>query len=380
MLAEWKSIVDSAAQTLIELHNIPSYEFLMGASGSPKVRLTGVTEARVGPAMQALEKSLRDFGLLSDTIQRAVGMRQQISRFPGWSSEQKIQEIERLLMNPSIANGNGSAKPANQGGLISPRQLLAQMNDGFRVARDSLQEVDRIWKQLDAKLASAAAFLRENQVEPAVEALRKQVDGLRSRVINDPIGADIDFDRDVQPVLTRVRTAMESLVKQRANVRENLQRGRDLLRRLVEIRHEAEESFAECKEKITAHTPPTPPLPPDRIAALYEWLTRLEAKLAEGQVDPVCVGLENWMGHVTELITVEERACLENRTPLELRRELRGRLTALRAKAHARGFSEDQKMTQIAERANLLLHSRPTPMKEVSGLVTLYESRLNGRG
>ncbi len=384
LLAEWKSIMDTAAQNLVELHNLPSYEILIGASGSPKLKLAGVTERHMAPAMTAIEQLLDQFGLLSDTIQRANGLRSHFSRFPGWDrfsgSDAKVREIHSLLTQASIAlpNPKGSFTAAPDGA-ITPRQLLAQMNESFRIAQSSLLEVDRIWKQLDGKLADAALFLNVHSAEASVDPLRRQVEALRARVITDPMGANADFDRDIQPVLDRTRSAVETLVQQRANVTQNLERGRELLRSLVDLRQEAQRSYTECKEKITAHAPPTPPLPVDRIAALYDWLMRLEAKLAEGHVDPVCIGLENWTGHVTELIAVEQRACAENRAPVELRRELRGRLSALKAKASARGLGEDAALSQLAARLDTLLHARPTPMREVTDLVSRYEARLNGR-
>lgn len=373
LLAEWKSIMDTAARNLVELHNLPSYEILVGSSGgSPRLKLAGATEAHLGPAIFAAEAFLREFGLLSDAIQRAVEQRQQITRMDRFGGlDQKITAIERILTKPSIP------MPGNT--LIAPRQLLAQMNQAFRIAHDSLFEVDRIWKQLDAKLAHAAEFLKAHTDEPSIHPLRQQVDLLRARVITDPIGANEEFDRDIQPLLAQTEQAMATLLSQRANIRQDVANGREQLRKLAELRQQADVLHAECKEKITGHTLPTPPLPWDRITALADWLTRLEGKLAEGLIDPVCVGFAHWTSHVNELIAVEERACHENLAPLELRRELRGRLSALKAKASARGLSEDPRLTELAQKATSLLHVRPTSLKDAVTLVSQFESSLNRR-
>jgi hypothetical protein len=64
---------------------------------------------------------------------------------------------------------------------------------------------------------------------------------------------------------------------------------------------------------------------------------------------------------------------------LDLRRELRGRLSALKAKALARGVAEDSKLVPLAQKAAELLHARPTPIEEAAWLVSQYEARLNGR-
>ncbi len=368
LLAEWKAIMDTAARDLLELHNLPSYEMLIG--GSPRLKLAGVTEAHLGPAILAAEAFMREFGLLSDTVQRANELRQQITRFDRLA-DQKVSAIERLLIQPSISLPNNAA--------ITPRQLLGQMTHSFHTAHDALFEVDRIWKLLDEKLAAAASFLHAHPDEPSTTQLRQQTGALRARVLTDPMGANRDFDREIQPLLSATQLTVETLVQQRANIHLDLQRGRELLQHLVDLRQEAEELCTECKAKISAHALPTPPLPWDRITALADWLTRLESKLSEGVLDPVCVGLAHWTSHVTELIAVEERACHENLAPLQLRRELRGRLSALRAKASARGLAEDPRLTDIGQRASSMLHVRPTPLRDAVHLVSQFESTLNGR-
>ena len=372
LLAEWKTIMDTAARNLVELHNLSIYELLFGSTGSPKLKLAGTTEEYLGPAIFAAGEFLREFGILSDTVQRAVELRAQISRFDRFAGlDQKLAEIERILIQRSVGISAGES--------ITPRQLLAQMNLAFRTAYDSLAEVDRVWQQLDAKLAHASGFLNTHAGEPYLGPLRQQIEALRARVIADPLGANADFDREIQPLLTRSQTALEEMIRRRSTVHQDMNAARALLQKLIELRQAAELGYAEYKLKITSHATPTPALPWDRITALAEWLTRLETKLAEGQIDPVCLGLDHWTGHITELIAVEERTCRENQVPLNLRRELRGRLSALKAKACARGVSEDARLSDLAERANALLHARPTPLNDAVALVSQYESRLNGR-
>ena len=168
---------------------------------------------------------------------------------------------------------------------------MTQMKARFDFAESALLQIDRAWKQLDAKLADAAAFLNAHGSELATGNLRQRTDALRTRVIADPFGSNAEFDRDIQPELNRVRHAVETLVSQRANVQRNLERARGMLRQLTDIRIRAAESYMECRQKITGFAAATPPLPAERIKAIAGWLARLETRLAEGTVDPVCVGL-----------------------------------------------------------------------------------------
>lgn len=372
LLSEWKAHIDTAALNVVELHNLPSYELFVASVGSPQAKLSGATEVHLGPAIFSAEEFVREFGYLSDTIQRAVALRDQFTmrhRFTGL--DQKIDEIERILLGPSIAIPSG--------GSITPRQLLAQMNLAYRTAYDSLAEVDRVWQRLDQKLADVARFLQAHSSEPYLAPLRRDVEKLRARVISDPLGASADFDREIQPLFDKNRAAMEALVRQRASVRQDMLSAHELLAQLEEARTVAEVIYSEYKLTISGEAPPTPALPRERLAELAGWLGRLEAKLSEGQLDAVCIGLANWTAHVTELIAVEERTCRENQAPLAMRRELRGRLSALKAKASARGLAEDPQLCALAQRARTLLHVRPTPLHDAAALVAQFASRLNGQ-
>ena len=123
-----------------------------------------------------------------------------------------------------------------------------------------------------------------------------------------------------------------------------------------------------------------PSLTDVELDALSQWLTRLETKLAPGLVNPVIVGLDNWMKKAQEYMVSEQRAYTANSTLLDSRRELRGRLDALKAKALAKGLIEDAKLSDLAEQAKQLLYTRPTALDKAAELVSQYEKRLNGMG
>ncbi len=74
------------------------------------------------------------------------------------------------------------------------------------------------------------------------------------------------------------------------------------------------------------------PLAEVQIDALRQWLTRLETKLAEGLVNPVMVGLDNWTIKIREYITLEKRGYTANSAPLETRREFADALMLFKPK------------------------------------------------
>jgi hypothetical protein len=206
---------------------------------------------------------------------------------------------------------------------------------------------------------------------------RQKIGALRTSIESDPLGVSGDFDREIKPLIVQVKTTLEQLVKQKNQIRDNLEIAPELLKRLVELNRQATEAFAESKEKVVDHSTLQTPLEQEKIDALRQWLTRLETKFAEGLLNPVRVGLENWTAKVKEYIAGEERAYTANQAPLQTRQELRGRLDALQVKALARGLAEDATLTELAKESKQLLYTRPTPLDKAAELVSQYEKRLN---
>jgi hypothetical protein len=269
---------------------------------------------------------------------------------------------------------------APTGPSVTLQQLLDVMNSAFVAGRDGLLEIDASWKRLNAKLGPAVAFLNANRAETAagVPEVRQMVETLRPRALADPLGADADFDRQIAPVLAQVRAEIEKLIERRKNLRDNIAYARKLLQRLGALREQSELFSSECAQKISGRRgPPAAAVPRERVAALANRLAGIES--SGGGIDAVCEEVEVCIGAIANFVAAEERAIAQNRAPLDLRRELRGRLSALKAKAVGRGVSEDPALVELAQRADDLLHARPTPIDEAAGLVGQYELRLNGR-
>jgi hypothetical protein len=354
-LTAWKARVETAAHGLVDLRAMPTWEMLTGGHDGRKVELSGVTAERIGPSITALEQVWQDFGALSSALDRAMALRKQMPRFSG--IPQRIQEIEALLSG------------------LDP--LLGRMNKAFIGGRDGLLEIDTAWKTLDAKMSVVMAFLdaRRGETAASVPELRRAIEVLRPRVMSDPLGVAAEFEKRIDAAFARIRADIEKLEYLRKNYRPELARTRELLAVLGSLREQNDRVFAEYREKIAGWRAPEFPLPPQRIGDLSAQLTRLEKSGGDG----ACLELEMCGNEIRHLIAEEERTLNQNRAPLDFRRELRGRLAALKAKAHARGSAEDPTLVRLAQRANDLLYGRPTPIEEASGLVSQYEARLNGR-
>ena len=372
LLSTWKSRSETAAAGLFELRAMPSYEILTGGHDGKRLDLTGLSQRRTAPSIAALEQAWRDYGVLSNTIQAAIALRQQLPRFS--LSQQKLRDIELLLTGPS-------AIIADNGAALTLPQLFDRMNQAFNSGRAGFLEVNIAWKKLDDKMNKVVTFLRTRQTETAAHLpeLRRMVEALRPKVISDPLGAGVEFDTQIEPVFAQAKSKIERLEVQRQALPNDLAQAKKLLGALVQLCDENTALLAECHDKIRGFPVAEQPVSRQRISDLGVMLLQLERRAEAGAIDPVCIELDACVIEIRRLAQTAEEARARNNAPLELRRELRGRLTALRAKAHAKGAAEDSRLVNLAQRAMTVLYAKPTPIDEAARLVQQYEARLNGR-
>ena len=380
------------SQNLIDLQDLPTYQLLAGAPGVAKTQLIGVTATQVTPALEAINELFQQFDLLTQPIEQATQLRKQMSRFLG--SEKALQDIETLLTGASIRLPVVQTPLANRDLLtaaettatIAPAQLLSVMMQRFQAARDVVLAVDAAWLALESMLVAAEAEIRSLQQSAnlidqgsltELGQVHQAIATLHDRIQQDPLGVRIEFEQTLQPLITRARNAVQKGVQQQAQVRERLAIAQTLLTQLETLHQKNLAAFAESQEKVVDHSLLQAPIAPEHLSALGQWLTRLAAKSAEGLVSPVLIGLDNWITQAQASIASEKRAYSANLKPLETRRELRGRLDALKAKALARGFAEDATLVELAAQAKQLLYTRPTPLDAAIALVAHYEKRLN---
>ncbi|MBW4613997.1 MAG: hypothetical protein KME21_12125 [Desmonostoc vinosum HA7617-LM4] len=402
LLADWKNKVKVASHNLLELEELPTYQRLCGSFGFPKTDLTGITAVQVTPALTAINDLFQYLDLLAQTVDKAAQLRQQLPRFLGGkqkigflaAGEQKIDEIRQLLTGASIhlpavqtpLAQRGLLTGAEKAKVITPTQLLEVMTHAFSIAKDTILSVDSAWTNLDSMLVNAeaqiislqqlAASLNQSALSELVQA-NAEIASLSDRIEQDPLGVSQELEQQIQPLLAQLQSALQQKAKQQAQIKEKFAIAHNLLQQLKEINTKSVTTFAECQEKVLDHSMLKTPLTQIQIDALSQWLTKLETKLTEGLVNPVMVGLENWTIKAKEYIESVEQAYTVNNAPLETRRELRGRLEALKAKALARGLIEDVTLAELAEQAKQLLYTQPTPIDKATELVSRYEKRLN---
>ena len=391
LLTDWKQKVNLIGQNLIDLHGLPSYQRLAGQYPYPPAQLTGITQARVTPAIEAMNELFQQLDLLNQTIERASQLRKQLPRF--LASDQKIKEIAQILTTPSIQLSivqtplaqRGLLSAAETAEAIAPEKLLLVMTNAFNVAKNVVLAVDTAWLSLEPSLAAAEAEIFSLQIDAErlnqsslseLATAQETITSLRSSLDSDPLGVSANFDQEIKPKLAKVRTTLQQFVQQKTQIQDKIAAAHKYLTTLTKLNSANTTAYAESQLKVSKPKLKTP-LDSTQIAALSLWLTRLETKFHEGLLNPVSIGLENWTTKVKQYMASEEQAYHVNIAPIETRKELRGRLDALKAKALARGVVEDTVLVELAQTAKQLLYTRPTDLEKATELISQYEKRLN---
>ena len=383
-LTDWNRRLEAIANNLLWLQAQSTYQLLTGPA---KISLTGATGARVQPPLDSLPSLFQNFDLLNSTIERAVEARKALPTLFG--ADQKIVEIEQILFGKSIKlpivdvplEQRTLLGQAHSTACLSPEELLAPMPGLFAAARDAVLTVERAWQDLATRVARAEAqaeALRQQAagigITPALDDVARTLARLGEQYKTDPLGALDTLASEVQPALDNAARAIKTMLQARREIeqaRAHLDGLRDLHRESVTAAEEARAKIADC-----AGLPA--PFDERRIAYLAEWLDRVANHLRSGTTEPFATELRNWKASAGDCTDLAKKVHAANRAPVEARRELRGRLDALKAKARARGIAESAEVAALAKKAETLLATRPTQMAQAEEAVAAYARALNG--
>jgi hypothetical protein len=383
-LTQWRDRLDRVNQNLLDFHSLYTYQRLSGTGGIPAADLTGITLTQVVPALTDLDQLFQHVDLLTDIIHRARSQRQNLPRLFG--QETHLQEIHDLLNGPSI-NLPPINIPLAQRSLLSdtstyqniaPETLLQAMVEAFDRARTVVMAVEQAWSLLEPKLLALdqeLLTLRPHLTNTEQQSFAATLHSLRLQIDSDPLTADRQFEQTLRPQLDAIHQKIAQQAGQRDRLQQSLRQGKTLMAQIQAIHSQLAIIDQERQEKVTLSLPPAPA--PEEITALQDWLDRLIDRQTE--VAAVSIGIDRWSAQGQNLLARLETALRDNHQALDRRKELRGRLEALQAKAVARGWVEDAALVEIATIAKRMLYSRPTPLDEAQTHLERYERHLNGR-
>jgi chromosome segregation ATPase len=200
---------------------------------------------------------------------------------------------------------------------------------------------------------------------------------LRNATSTDPLGAGTIVDKQISPALEALRQRLEALGRERDQLKSGVDNARALVAAIEASRVKADAALVECRQKIAGAPGLRASVTEAQIAELQEWLKTLANTQAQGHWTAFGKGLERWNALAAEYKTVQDAALAANEAPLETLAETHGRLTALQAKARARGALDSPALAGIAAQAAQLFAHPPVALATVTKLVNDYERALN---
>jgi hypothetical protein len=398
LLAAWEERLRRVDENLLALEGEPTYQMLSGPAGK-RAELSGVTAARVSPALDALSELFLHRERLTLVLERARAVRESVSTIAFWDKDEKLAEIDALLRGPSIKMGARPTPlaqrhlldPAATDVAVVPEKLLEAMVNAYEVARSAVAEVAGAWATLDPLLERAEVELGALRKEAEklgellaaggeIAGVEHDLAAVRARVAKDPLGTQASFAGPISARITAIRQQLCDMAARRERVERAMTRAVEARKELAIAHRKAVEAAARVNEEIDgAAARVGNPLDESLIAGLDEWQAKLESAARARHWQPTAIGLERWLATADEYVAAERGVAERFAKLVEKRTELSGRLGARRAQAQAllvRGASLEADVEERARAAEALLRQRPTVLAEAEAAVDAYERRV----
>lgn len=377
LLQRYSAAENRIASNLHELQDHAAYDLLRNGA------VDGSTAAQLGPAVAAADQLWDMFSQLRDALSRARRLRGTDRRM---NDRQRAPIIE-ILTGPSILVET-VVTPLSERGLfdessnerrITIERLLDDMRAAYEPLRDGVAAIHAVHRnllpRLDAAEVTIAAAARSATelgiVEPEVETARRRLETVRSLMLDDPLALAPDegerLDRQVRLAAGRVADVRRG----RDRLESDLASMAGLVAEVRTLRARAATALAEATAKIAgpAHLVRVPPV------AAIDGPNGLAARSKAIIDDPSPswqqrrARLDKWLLVARRLRDQLAAAEASNRVGLQRRDELRGLLTAYRAKMAGTGKAEHRAAFEVADEAHNELYTRPTNLARAEQLL-----------
>jgi hypothetical protein len=379
--------VARASSALVDLEGHPGFGLLRPGGFS------GGSARRRDETLATVAELHRDLAL----YRRAVAAAREARGSRGRPSGDELAAAYDALHGESVTVTE-EVVPLQRRGLLGPVSevtrtsadaLLARMTAAFDAATRVVADVGAVWDAVAAQLGPAdrardalraeAATLPQAAVD--VTGWSDRLEALRAAVLTDPLA----HTGTATPVPTAALAEVEAGL---ADAREELREARALrsgldervaaltarVDALVTVESAAEAVAAEVERLIVAV--PGLPAPRRRAPDLRAAVRDAHARARAGRWEEASAAFAAASADL-DAATAQaqaDRAVLGGL--LDRRAELRGRLGALRAKAGARGRSEDLALDALYTRARELLWSAPCDLAAATVVVRAYQRGL----
>ncbi|MEJ2871395.1 hypothetical protein WCD74_26795 [Actinomycetospora sp. OC33-EN08] len=392
-LAAAEDAVVRASASLVDLEAHPGYGLL--APGG----FTGTSARRREETLATVAELHHDLALYRRAVAAAREARGARSR----PTPEELAAVAEALHGESVVVTE-EAVPLQRRGLLGPTSevtrtsadaLLARMRAGFDAVSGVVAAVAAVWEAVAAQLGPVQREVDALRAETAVgsapdtaarlDRAAARADALRAAVLVDPLphtGTAEPVDAtglaevttalaDVRAVLAEARALREGLDGRVAALTAEVDA-------LAAVEADVTVIAAEVARVIDA--PPGLPVPERRAPGLRAAIREAHADARAGRWEAASAGF----AAAADGLEAARRTAASDRTALggllDRRAELRGRLGALRAKASARGRSEDLDLDALHARARDILWTAPCDLAAATVAVRAYQRALDDGG
>jgi hypothetical protein len=365
----------------------------------------GPAHDRIAAAMFGLDSHpglgyLRSSGLTGTTAQvaehAAALMTQLWAQFSALDQQLELARrtrdtavLTRLLRERVVAL-DGDGLPLDGGGPGARQLTLAELAQRLEAAcaelTELLTEVDAAVSTVAGRLAALTDALGEVRAYPVedgavdVDRLAATLDELRDLALADPLEVARGGSRAIEDRLGRLavdldaaRTRLAELAGLQADYPEQVARLRDAIGEVATAEAAAGESYSTVRMKIAD---PGLPEVPATAATLAARLSTLDQLGRDGRWGRLADELAAVAAVAAEAREYADRLRRAADGLLDRRTELRGRLSAYRAKAARHGYGEHPELSDRHREAHDLLYTSPCDLPAATRAVFGYQQTL----
>lgn len=384
LLLRYAHAEDRIAANLVELDDHPTYGLM--TSGV----LTGTTVTRVEELMSDAPRLWSGLDALRRTLERARSIRGE-----GRLNDRERIELEAILTRQSVLVEVQQTPLAERDllaeGVVEHRvsldELIDELRSIYEPIRDLVAAIDALWRDVLPRLDAAATSLADldaevaalGVVEPTLDRTHGQLADLRRRIMDDPLSVDPDAGRHLDTAVADAAARVGSLRSAHDTLVADLATTEVLVAEARALRARAATSLAEAEAKVLE------PAGLVRVPgeAAIDALAAQAAELRHGASGPwqqVRFKLDRWLDLAKRMVDQLGQAAERNAAPLERRNELRGLLSAYRAKAAAVGSIEVPELSELIDEAHGELFTAPVDLARADRLVHQLGRAISGDG
>lgn len=365
----------------LELHSV--YQLLTTDE------LQGETARALNPSLRVSPTLWEMYSMLERTLSKARTLRGEGNRI----NAERRSEIVAVLTGPSVVFHHEdlpfSARDLTQVDARELRmtidQLIERMRLSYEPLRDAVARADTVLRNVLPRLDSIASSidgLRESALTlelptHAIDRLERSVGDAHNRCITDPLSITDRQTSSLEAEVAAIRGSIATTRSSHDSLVGDLTAAGSLLDECRRLREEAMQSHEAARQKIVnpigLRVAPSLAII-DGDNGLRDRLKPIVAMTGPWQ--NTRRELDGWMRIAQRLRDQLQRVARANQAPLERRAELRGRLSAFRAKMMGMGLSNDAVLAELSAEAHNELFTAPTDLGRAERLVGELGNRL----